>query len=361
MYPRRIGECKWGTFPPSLESRTLAHVLRNAGYRTAIAGKWQLTLLKSELDHPNRLGFDEYSLFGWHEGPRYHEPLIWQNGKQRGDTEGTFGPDLYVDFLVDFMARNKQQPFFVMYSMALSHDVSDDLMTPVPYAPGLDRYMSFAEMMASMDKQIGRLLDSIQRLGIADETVILFTADNGTPIRSIISATKSTDPNAKGRKKWTYIRDNNESKYQGRIVPGGKGTLRDSGTNVPLIVHVPGNNSRGETVNDLVDFSDFLPTLAECAAADLPGSKIDGVSFAGRILGKEAEKRKWAYSEKADRFWIRTAEWKLYNDGAFFHVATDRDENRNLADADLSSDARAAHQMLQTAINDYQDSLDVRE
>ena len=101
-YPFRLGSPSWGTFPRSEEKRTVARALRVAGYATAIAGKWQLTLLGEDPEHPHRLGFDEYSLFGWHEGPRYHRPLIRQNGKVRGDVAERYGPDVYCDFLPTF-------------------------------------------------------------------------------------------------------------------------------------------------------------------------------------------------------------------------------------------------------------------
>ena len=82
-YPRHIGQPRWGTFPRELESQTLAQRLKQAGYATAVAGKWQLTLLRDDPQHPHRMGFDEYCLFGWHEGARYHDPLIWQNAQLR--------------------------------------------------------------------------------------------------------------------------------------------------------------------------------------------------------------------------------------------------------------------------------------
>ena len=137
QYPRHLNNPKWGSFPKHAESRTFANVAKNAGYATAVAGKWQLCLLKDDMEQPQRMGFDEWSLFGWHEGPRYHEPMIYENGVLRTDTAGTYGPDLYVDFLVDFMQRNhrRNKPFLAYYSMTLCHDVTNDLEAPVPHGP----------------------------------------------------------------------------------------------------------------------------------------------------------------------------------------------------------------------------------
>ena len=85
-----------------------------------------------------RMGFDAWSVFGWHEGARFHSPMIYQNGKVRKGLENRYGPELYVEFLTSFMEESKRRnkPFFAYYSMALAHDVTDDLKRQVPYAPG---------------------------------------------------------------------------------------------------------------------------------------------------------------------------------------------------------------------------------
>ena len=94
QYPFRTEPAPWGTFPRHLELSTVANRLRDLGYATAVAGKWQLTLLRDEPDHPRRLGFDRWSLFGWHEGPRYYRPLIYENGELRSDVSDRYGPDV---------------------------------------------------------------------------------------------------------------------------------------------------------------------------------------------------------------------------------------------------------------------------
>ena len=150
-YLHSLGNPKWGYYPPGKpEEQTIAHAMRRAGYRTAAAGKWHLAMLKDDPDHPSRLGFDEHCFFGWHEGPRYWQPLLWQNGQRRTDANERFGPDVYIEFLIDFMHRNRDQPFFAYYPMTLSHAVSNDLDPHPPHGP-LERYMTFAEMMTEMD------------------------------------------------------------------------------------------------------------------------------------------------------------------------------------------------------------------
>lgn len=344
-YPMHTGNPGWGSFPKKLEQQTVANCLKQAGYATAVAGKWQLALLGKDLQHPHRLGFDEYCLFGWHEGARYHDPLIWQNGKKREGTEGKYGPDFYVDFLIDFAERHRDEPFFAFYSMALCHDVTDDLKAPVPYSPGKDRYDNYAEMIAQMDRCVGRVVDALDRLKLREKTLILFTGDNGTAKGSIIRAEKSGD-------RWRYIRDPVHSEINGKRVPGGKGNLTNDGTNVPLICSWVGTVEAGGMVDDLVDFSDFYATfaaLAKSPPAAVP--EIDGQSFASCLLGDGPAPRKWAFAQGRGKHWVRTQQWKLYNDGRFFDIGSDPAEEKNLADA-VPNAAADDFSMLQRALSD---------
>ena len=232
-YPFRLGHPVWGTFPERWEERTLPQVLKRAGYATAIAGKWQLALLREDPEHPFRLGFDQYCLFGWHEGPRYYQPLIWENGRIRSDVRDQYGPDAYVRFLTEFMERHQSGPFFAFYSMALCHDVTDDLEAPVPFGPR-GRYDNFGEMVEAMDQRVGRLVGALDRLGLREKTLIFFTTDNGTPKQSIITA--------QGGK---LVREPVSSRMGERTIPGGKGDLTDAGTRVPTIANWKGTLPQG--------------------------------------------------------------------------------------------------------------------
>ncbi len=327
QYPMHTGNPRWGSFPKALEKHTVAHCMKQAGYATAVAGKWQLALLGKDLQQPHRMGFDEYCVFGWHEGARYHDPLIWQNGRKREGTEGQYGPDVYVDFLTDFFERHRDGPFFAFYSMALCHDVTDDLKAPVPYSPGKHRYDNYAEMIAAMDRCVGRVVDALDRLQLREKTLILFTGDNGTAKGSIIRAERSGD-------RWKYVREPVHSEIDGKQVPGGKGNLTNDGTNVPLICSWAGRIKAGQVADDLVDFSDFYATFAEFArspSATVP--TIDGQSFASCLSGDGPATRKWAFSQGRGKHWVRTRRWKLYNDGRLFDVEANPAEKKNLADA----------------------------
>jgi arylsulfatase A-like enzyme len=307
-YPFRQGNPRWGSYPSTEEDRTVAALLHRAGYATAVAGKWQLGLLKNDRAQPRRMGFDQSCLFGWHEGPRYWQPLIYQNGTVRKDVADRYGPDVYVEFLSRFMADNRNRPFFAFYSMALCHDVTDDLEAPVPYRPGMDRYEDYAEMMAAMDEHVGDVVTALDDLGLRDQTLVLFLGDNGTAARSIIRA---EDGN--------YIRDPVYSETTWGRVQGGKGSFSDAGTRVPWIVRWPGTVPAGSSTDALVDGSDLLPTVLALAGVDVPRDlQIDGSSFRDVLTDPDSPGRHWVYAENRGESFVANRRWKLMSDGKLF-------------------------------------------
>ncbi|QEG33197.1 sulfatase-like hydrolase/transferase [Bythopirellula goksoeyrii] len=320
QYPFRMGNPDWGSYPPSAEANTIAQVLKRAGYATAVAGKWQIALLGEDLSHPTRLGFDEYCLFGWHEGPRYYEPWIWRNGVKREDVHDKYGPDVYCDFLVDFIQRKRDQPFFAYYSMALCHAVTNDLDKPVPVGPN-GRYQTFAEMVSAMDDRVGRIVNAIDQAGLRDNTLVIFLTDNGSPARNIDGVDNSGE----------LIYQPIFSIRNGTVIPGGKAQLTDAGTRVPLIVRWPDHIPADTACDDLVDVSDFLPTLAELAGASLPEEvTLDGRSFAQRLLGEGKGDREWVFAEHKGKAFVKDRHWKLYSDGRLYEVAKDPQEKHSL-------------------------------
>ena len=333
---------KWGDFPNEVASQSIGHVMRRAGYATAVAGKWQITTLKKHPEHPHQLGFDEYCLFGWHEGPRYWQPLIWQNGSIREGVKDRYGPEVYCDFLIDFIKRNRERPFFAYYPMALCHDVTDDLKKPVPYGPGKERYDSFAEMVSNMDRMVGRLVAELDRLKLREKTLIVFTTDNGTPHTSIAGVTNDK-----------LYREPVESKMGGKMVKGGKGTLKDSGTHVPLIVSQPGFIAGNTVHNDLVDFTDFLPTFAELGKAKLFNDvAYDGHSFVSRLQDNGRPVRSWALAEHKGKSFVRNQRWKLYSDGRLFDLKEDPLEQKPIDTVAESGSSKRAHLLLTKALSD---------
>ncbi len=313
-YPFRAN-ARWGRLPDS--EITFAHVLARAGYATAVSGKWQLAKLKKQPDHPLRAGFQTSCCWGWHEGARYWEPLIWQDGKRRDDLRARYGPDVHTDFLIDFMARHRQEPFLAYYPMTLPHLSS----VGADGAPGAKR-TSYPELVGEMDRQVGRTLDALESLALSDNTLVLFAADNGTP-RGVTS------------------------EFAGRAIEGGKSSLTDAGTHVPLISSWPGSVPAG-ICPDLVDVSDFLPTLAALAHAELPaGAALDGRSFAPQLVGSPARPRDWVYSGHRGRSFLRDQRWKLTSSGDLYDLDRDPDESAAIrADADTPESAVARERLV---------------
>jgi arylsulfatase A len=340
QYPFRLGHPEWGTFPRGVESRTLPNILKRAGHATAIAGKWQLALLKNDLQQPHRMGFDDYCLYGWHEGPWYYQPHIWQNGQRRTDIRDRYGPDVTCEYIIDFIVRNKSKPFFAFYSMELCHAETNDLGKPAPVGPN-GRYDSYPEMVAKMDERVGRVLAALERYKLRDNTLVLFTTDNGTAAHTLIGA--------KGDE---LIYEPVVSKMGDREIPGGKATLTDWGTRVPLIASWPNEIDSGRVCNNLVDVSDILPSLADVARAPLPaGVKFDGHSFCAQLRNKAAPRR-WIFVEHQGKYFVRNQRWKLYNDGRFFDMDVDPDEKHPLPAPALPPAAAASRQELQQAMRD---------
>ncbi|MFP6887587.1 MAG: sulfatase-like hydrolase/transferase, partial [Opitutales bacterium] len=328
-------KAKWGSFPEDEESNAIGYVMKNAGYATAIAGKWQLSLMKRDRQQPRRMGFDQWCLFGWHEGARFHDPMIYQNGKIRDDLKDRYGPEVYVEFLSAFMenSHKENKPFFAYYSMALAHDVTDDLKWQVPYAPGKDRWMNYGEMILSMDEMVGKLLATLDRLKLREETIVFFTGDNGTAVRSKLRHM------VKKEKKYEY--EKVVVQQNGRNIPGGKGLLNDRGTHVPLIVSWPGKVAPSSVTQDLVDFSDWLPTVAELGRAELPaGVKLDGQSFVTSLLGRNESGRTFAFAESRDgQAFVRDQRHKLYANGKLYDLPADPEEKKPLSQ-DKASEVR---------------------
>ena len=304
---------------------TFANVLKEAGYSTFIAGKWQLNGIKQypgwqDAGRPGHFGFDEHCLWqlthGRADGERYADPLIERDGELLTGLEDRYGPDLFCEAILDFIERNAAGPFFVYYPMALTHcpfwptPDTPEWSDPAGRRPG-DGYRGekryFPDMVRYLDKIIGRIVSRLNSLGLRDDTLVLFTSDNGTD-RPI------------------------ESKLGDRIIKGGKSEMTDAGTHVPLIANWGRSGATGTVCDDPVDFSDFLPTLAEAAAAALPGDRtIDGQSFLPQLRGQKGNPREWIFChywgrgriEEQAREYVRDKRYKLYDNGAFYDLQSD--------------------------------------
>jgi len=346
-------------FSPEKE-RTFAHILKSAGYATAVAGKWQLCEFQKHPGHASACGFDESCLWAWvidgKATSRYWAPVIYENGQQRKLPVSSYGDDLFSDFLINFMKRNKDKAFFAYYPMALVH--APWLPPPgSPRAPAAQKALSegkklggpgkkgnkqsgdtvsdddainnpanFPDMVAYMDRLVAKMVSAVDQLGLREQTLIIFTGDNGTDRRI-------------------------QSNMGGLVVPGGKGTVTELGTHVPLIVSWPGTVPAGHTSSDLINFCDVLPTLAEVAGATLPPKVVlDGRSFAPQLRGEKGNPREWVFTQLGQRRFARDSRYMLHHDGRLYEVAKDLFERDDLS-ASSQPEVLATRQRLQTVLD----------
>lgn len=313
---------------------TITDLFRNAGYATAVGGKWQLQGSNHAKGIPAGAGFDTYCLWntGNTERRRFWNPSLECDGRIIDVEENDYGPDIVTEFLLQFIESSKAEPFFVYYPMILVHSP----FVPTPHSEdrdSTDEQNNFIDMVEYTDFLVGRFHDTLEELGLLRNTVLVFTSDNGT-------------------------HHNLVSDLHGGTVRGDKGAPTDAGTHVPLVVNAPGIIAGGRVLDDLIDFSDFLPTLAQAADLELPsGLDVDGVSFWDRLLGGEGDPREWLYTYYfprpfADRFespythpevlYVRDKRYKLYGSGELFDLREDPFETHPLQPGhDASKSVRA--------------------
>ena len=281
--------------------RTFGNVMQQAGYVTGMVGKWQL--MGNGFDgrvgiSPEAAGFDESYLWQLQaltpKGSRYWGPTRATNGTPKIHEEG-FGPDLDSRYALDFIDRHKDKPFFLYYSMVLVHNPwvqTPDSMT----AEGAKT--RFSGMVSYMDRLVGDIMAKLKADGLDQNTVVIFTGDNGTNRQ--ITTTRN-----------------------GYSVRGGKGTPTIDGTHVPFIAWAPGRVPEAKVSEALVDFTDMLPTFAQIAGKPELVGKVDGVDQWPVIEGKKPSARQsifmhyapaWQFSPMRFAF---DANWKLYGDGKF--------------------------------------------
>ena len=271
QYPWRTGWVnhwdvpRWGVgYFDWAKYTTFARVMKSAGYRTAIAGKWQINDFRLEPNALEKHGFDDWCMWTGYEagnppsGERYADAYIHTRAGSK-TYKGKFGPDVYCDFLVDFIHKNKAKPMMLYFPMVLTHGP----LVPTPAEPKVTGKTARLKAMVNYtDKLVGRLVKAVDDAGIRKNTIIIFTTDNGTGggVRGTIGGVRPT---------------------------GGKASNYEGGVCEPFIVNCPGTVPAGVETDALTDFTDLLPTFAELGGAPLPkGVTLDGKSFAPLLLGK---------------------------------------------------------------------------
>jgi len=347
---------------------TFAHMAKDAGYATGVFGKWQLA--GGEGQTAPQAGFENFCLWNYPGlgRARYADPfLAWldpeSGAEKKAQLEGEYGPDVCARRLCDFVRRAVKggKPFFAYYPMILPHGPFK--ATPSSKAWKTNRHASgkafYRDMVGHMDTLVGRIIALLDELGVRESTLVVFTGDNGTP-GGIVSK----------------MRD-------GRSIQAGKGFHRDTGTHVPLIVHWKGTIAPGQVRDDLVDTSDFLPTIAEAIGATPrkpPGDGVlDGRSFLPQVVGRPGRPREWVfvgYAEKRQEGFgwpraqfVRDRRYKLYahyvckpkrkqqgqpavKSGCLYDLSRDPDEARPILAADDTPETAAARRRLQAALDE---------
>jgi len=358
------------------EETTFGHIFSNSGYNTCISGKWQLysynTLdeapeMRSKGQTIENAGFDEFCVWHAHhteeKGSRYKDPIIYQNGQYRDDTEGKYGEDVFCDYIIDYIGRKKddENPFFVYWPMAATHKPHE----PTPdspewddFEPGSNKYRGsrtfdevekdqkvddnpkfYKDMVEYHDKVIGRLVDYLDQENLSEDTLIIYLGDNGSPhdVCSMVHA-------------------HNE-------ICGGKGKTNDRGTHVPLICAMPGTIKAGEVKADMIETTDYLPTMFDVAGIEAPDNYIlDGKSFYPQLTGHNGNPRDWMFFHfepmnpriipgkeavmDAPIRYARNLDWNLYETGELYDLRADIDEDLPIYESDDTEEQAKARASL---------------
>lgn len=329
----------WGYLPP--KENTLGNLLKDAGYETFWAGKWQMSGGDKSI---HKAGFDDYIAFlpfghGQRVG-RYKSPKLFVDNDflPESEVEGRYSEDILFEYMSNFIEDNKQKPFFVVYSTLLPAAP----WVPTPDDPeyanwnpkfdqlNQDREKYFPSMVTYLDKIVGQTMAKLSEEGLAQNTLILFT-----------SATQSYSKVV--------------SQWNGQTVSGTKMDTRKSGNTMPIIGYWPGTIAPGIKSPTLVDFTDFLPTLADAAKIPVPTNYgyIDGVSFYDNMIQASGKDRDWVFCHwdnnpmdnvSVER-WINDTTYKLYDtvgngNGKFYNISLDPDETNPIKTKDLTKEEK---------------------
>ncbi len=303
-YPHRTGSIdtlEWrGLERLSLRERTLADVLKQAGYATGLVGKWHLGSYDPRY-HPNRRGFDEAVCFrgGMHD---YFNWRIEYNSQVRR-SDGRYLTDLWADEAVSFIKRHSQEPFFLHVTFNAPHtplEAPYEEIQPFLESGKFNTGVSILYgMLHRLDKAVERILECLDINGLAEDTLVVFSSDNG--------------PQFGGEGDHDLTRFNCHFN-------GAKGTVYEGGIRVPMLVRYPaGGIGGGVEINEMIHFTDWFPTLLSLAEVETtPHLPLDGLDVSSVLRGESR-------SIEPVRFWqwnrytplvtsnaaVRDGDWKL--------------------------------------------------
>lgn len=342
-----------GQMPLPDSTYTLAKLFKEKNYKTGAFGKWGLGAAGTE-GNPLNQGFDEF--FGYNNqrlAHHYYPDYVWNNNEKlalennQGLKKGTYAPELIHQKAIKFLERNKQNPFFLFYPTIIPHA---ELFAPEEYMKqffgkypetksfqgvddgenykkgkyGSQKYprAAYAAMVKLLDDQVGELIHKVKELGLEENTIFIFTSDNG-PHREGGNDPDFFDSNGKFR--------------------GYKRDLFEGGIRVPMIVKWPNQIQPNTKTNHISAFWDVLPTMADVLNFDLQ-TPTNGISFLPTLQGNEKKQVQhdylyWEFHEKNAKQAIRKNEWKLVVTQVggnpiyqLFNLDKDPNESKNLAE-----------------------------
>lgn len=343
-----------GQYPIPDSLYTLAEMLKEKGYATGAFGKWGLGPVGSTGD-PNQQGFDQF--YGYNSqtlAHNYYPYFLWDNEQKvmleenEGTKTGAYAPELIQDRALQFIDVHKEEPFFLYvpsiiphaelvapeaymaefrgkYLPEKSYEGTDngDRFRKGPYGSQEEAHAAFAAMMKILDDQVGAIRQKIQDLGLAENTLIIFTSDNGPHLEG------GADPD---------FFDSNGP------LQGYKRDLYEGGIRVPMIATWPGKIAPGTETGHISAFWDVWPTLADLTDSPKP-EYLDGISFLPTLLGEDGQQQHdylyWEFHERKGRQAIRKGDWKAVRYNVFesedapielYNLQEDIGETNNLAD-----------------------------
>ncbi len=301
-YPHRVG----GGWTTNAEEVFVSEILKEAGYVTGCVGKWDMSRRRyQEALVPNSQGFDYYyGALGANDG---NKVTLYRNREELETTTDMAGlTELFTDKSIEFLEENREEPFFLYLAHTMMHVVID----ASPRFRNRTGNGLYADTLEELDAETGRLLQALEELGLSDNTVVLFTSDNGP---------WSNDINRQHTKNAKYVRwtDGPELAW-GSSGPlrGAKGSNWEGGVRVPAFVRWPGKVPAGLTSDAIVSTLDVLPTFSAIAgAADkVPTDRgIDGFDQTQHFLGDSVNGARdhFFYFEKDELQAVRQGNWKL--------------------------------------------------
>ena len=315
---------------------TVAEVLKQAGYRTGLVGKWGLGEVNTS-GHPNRQGFDYfYGYLDQTHAHNYYPDHLWRNeeriplpNKVAGGVSSNkqvYSHDLIEQEAMDFIHRERANPFFLYLAVTIPHANNEAKQFGME-VPDLGEYAdrdwpdqekAKAAMISRLDRHVGQLMNRLEELKISENTIVIFTSDNG--------------PHKEGGSDPNFFDSNGPLR-------GIKRDLYEGGIRVPTIAHRPGHIKAGETTGQIFTFWDFLPTAAELAGA--PSPDVDGISIVPTLLGKSTEQKQheyiyWEFFERGFQQAARSGPWKAVRLNrseplALFNLENDLGEEHDVA------------------------------